>query len=431
MNQKPDLSDSSQAVIPISKAVIRAFSKADYIAYATHDNGSIYISNGYFIMKTGQAEFDGLLEQVNKRRRTEKLSPVESPSLLLHVSGDKGKFELSGEPLEFELSDKRFISLFSDEKQYFGYNKSYVDIFRGGDNRLFVDDNASYDTYNHNMIIKSSGEVLGVVLPLRLTDEFYAEMADVLPLKVKWKTELERIKENPTNDPYIGKEYFDGRDTYIVSALREVGGADVYIVPNLADGKISRYADHVKPDDMESKIMEWETKRIDREHRDKANNRQTPPAQKETPPAPEESKGPARPFTHLRRSPWGEVQACDKLCPGVFMVSAAEQGGVMVTRDMTAAFSPAAMKRGVKFNDFVCFGENGAKDVALRELLDKKLWVVPGKAKDRADFEESINKSLREHSPDYWRSRQKGLEQAQRRHNAPARNNNAPAHDTR
>jgi hypothetical protein len=424
MNEKTGLPGYSENTVPISKAVISAFSKAQNFYYAKHDNGSLYISNGQFIMKSNQAELDDLLEQVNKRRRTESVTIKEEPALLSYVGNDRGKFELPGEPLEFEQSDKSFVSLFADDKQYFGYSKKYVDVFRGGDNRLFVDDNAGYDTYNHCMIVKSGGgEILGAVLPLRLADEFYAQMVDVLPLKVKWKPELDRIKENPTNDPYIGKEYFDGKDTYIISALRKVGGDDVYLAPATENGRVSRSAAHIKVDEMETQIMQWETQRLDRESKKK------PPAGKENPPAPEEN---TRPFTYLRRSPWGEVKTCDKLCPGVFLVSTAKHpGGIMVTRDMTAAFSPAALKHGTKYNDFVCFGDKGAKDVALRELLDKKLWTIPDSIKDKAAAEEKINKSLREHNPDYWHSRQKGIEQAQARHDRAAQRTAPPANDAR
>jgi len=419
------MKQETETTVPISKAVISTFAKSPNILYAKDDNGSMYISNGQYIMKANEAEIGVLMEEANKRRRTasEMITLVEQPKILPHVSGDRGKYELTGEPLEFEAGDKLHISLFSDDKQYFGYDKKYVDVFNNGENRLFVDDNASYDTFYHNMIVKSrDGEVLGVVLPIKLSDEFYAKMADVLPLKVKWKTELERIKENPAKDPYIGKEYFDGRETHIISAIREVNGVNMYLVPNVVNGEVSRYASHVKVDEIENQIAQWETSRIDRERRDEANKKQPPPEKAEAPPAQEESK--PRPFTHIRLSPWGEVQASEKLCPGVFTVSAEKQGGIMVARDMTAALSPTAVKCGVKFNDYLCFEDNGAKDVALRELLDKKLWTAPGNAKDRAAFEEKINNSLRENQPQYWRSREN-----RREHKPPAKT--APARDER
>lgn len=112
------------------------------------------------------------------------------------------------------------------------------------------------------------------------------------------------------------------------------------------------------------------------------------------------------------KSPWGKVQTCDTLCPGVFLVSTASHGGTMIAKDMAAALSPAARKCGFKQGGYLCFEEDSQEDVALRELLDKKLWAVPDRIKDKAAFEENINQSVREYNPDYWRIRQAGLEKA-------------------
>ena len=43
---------------------------------------------------------------------------------------------------------------------------------------------------------------------------------------------------------------------------------------------------------------------------------------------------------------------------------------------------------------------------------DKKLWKVPDRIKDKAAFEENINRSIRQYNPDYWRARQSGIEAA-------------------
>lgn len=126
-------------------------------------------------------------------------------------------------------------------------------------------------------------------------------------------------------------------------------------------------------------------------------------------------------FEEPRFSPWGEVQTCDTLCPGVFMVSTASHGGTMVAKDMTAVLSPAAYKCGMKVGGYLCFEEDAQESVVLRELLDKKLWSVPDRIKDKAAFEENINNSLRQYNPDYWFSRQRGLEKAQARQPVPAR----------
>lgn len=120
-------------------------------------------------------------------------------------------------------------------------------------------------------------------------------------------------------------------------------------------------------------------------------------------------------FSEPKNSPWGEVQTCDVLCPGVFMVSTAGHGGTMFSNDMTALLSPSARNCGMKHNDYLCFEENSQESVAMRELLDKKLWSIPERIKDKAAFEENINNSIKENNPDYWRSRQVGIENAQAR----------------
>jgi len=127
-------------------------------------------------------------------------------------------------------------------------------------------------------------------------------------------------------------------------------------------------------------------------------------------------------FTSPKQSPWGEVQTCDTLCPGVFMVSTASHGGTMISKEVADLLSPAARKCGFKQSGYFCFEEDSQESVALRELLDKKLWAVPDRIKNKAAFEENINNSIREYNPEYWRSRQSGIEKAQ------IRQKQAPAH---
>ena len=133
-------------------------------------------------------------------------------------------------------------------------------------------------------------------------------------------------------------------------------------------------------------------------------------------------------FNKPKKSPWGEIKACDTLCPGVFMVTTSGHGGTMVSKDIAAFLSPAAKKCGFRQDGFICFEENTQENVALRELLDKKLWAIPDRVRDKAAFEENINKSLREHNPDYWRARQAGLEHAAARHSVPVRHTAPPVH---
>ena len=133
-------------------------------------------------------------------------------------------------------------------------------------------------------------------------------------------------------------------------------------------------------------------------------------------------------FSKPEKSPWGEVQHCETLCPGVFLVSAANHGGTMIAKDISAMLSPAARKCGFKQGDYLCFEEDSQEDVALRELLDKKLWAVPDRIRNKVAFEENINKSLRQYNPDYWRARQAGLEHAAARHSVPVRHTAPPVH---
>lgn len=113
------------------------------------------------------------------------------------------------------------------------------------------------------------------------------------------------------------------------------------------------------------------------------------------------------------KSPWGKVQTCDVLCPGVFLVSTKSHGGTMVSQEVAAFLSPAAKKCGFKRGGFLCFEEDAQESVVLRELLDKKLWRIPERIKNKEQFEENINVSIRRYNPDYWRSRQSGIEAAQ------------------
>mgnify|MGYP000237740879 CR=1 FL=1 len=98
--------------------------------------------------------------------------------------------------------------------------------------------------------------------------------------------------------------------------------------------------------------------------------------------------------------------------PGVFLVSTASHGGTMVAKEVAAVLSTAAKKCGFQRNGYICFEEDAQESVVLRELLDKKLWKIPDRIKDKEKFEENINQSIRQYNPDYWRARQAGREAA-------------------
>lgn len=117
-------------------------------------------------------------------------------------------------------------------------------------------------------------------------------------------------------------------------------------------------------------------------------------------------------FVEPKISPWGKIQTCDVLCPGVFMVSTESHGGTMVAKEVSAFLSLAAQKCGFKQGGYLCYEEDSQESVVFRELLDKRLWKIPERIKDKAAFEENINQSLRKYNPAYWRARERGREAA-------------------
>lgn len=130
-------------------------------------------------------------------------------------------------------------------------------------------------------------------------------------------------------------------------------------------------------------------------------------------------------YQEPNKSPWGAVQTCDTLCPGVFLVSTASHGGTMVSNDVAAFLSPAAKRCGFRRGGYLCFEEDTQEEVVLRELLDKKLWKIPERIKDKAAFEENINRSIKRYNPEYWRARQSALRRCRppERGQRPARQN--------
>ena len=68
---------------------------------------------------------------------------------------------------------------------------------------------------------------------------------------------------------------------------------------------------------------------------------------------------------------------------------------------MAAVLSPAAKKCGFKDKGYICYEEDAQESVVLRELLDKKLWKIPDRIKDKERFEENLNQSIRQYNPEY------------------------------
>jgi len=127
-------------------------------------------------------------------------------------------------------------------------------------------------------------------------------------------------------------------------------------------------------------------------------------------------------FKQPINSPWGEITVCDTLYTGVFLIytDSYDGGGTMVSKDIEEFLSPAARRYALRRGGYLCYGEDTAENIVFRELLDKKLWSIPERIKDKAAFEENINNILREHHPEYWRSREHGRQKTPPERPAPA-----------
>ena len=112
-------------------------------------------------------------------------------------------------------------------------------------------------------------------------------------------------------------------------------------------------------------------------------------------------------------SQWGEVQTCETLCPGAYSVSTAGHGGVMVHRDLAdKVFRKEAKECGFAEGVYLCFEEDCDGPVALRELMDKKLYQAPVNQYFRpGEYEAVINRSLQTYHPEYWQAREKDLKE--------------------
>lgn len=108
-------------------------------------------------------------------------------------------------------------------------------------------------------------------------------------------------------------------------------------------------------------------------------------------------------------SPWGAVQHFQVLCPGAFQVSTASHGGVMIDCEiMDMTLSRAAQKCGFQECGYLCFEEDCAASVALRELMDKKLFAAPVNEHFKpGEYSEIIDRSIQRYYPEYWASRER------------------------
>ena len=110
-------------------------------------------------------------------------------------------------------------------------------------------------------------------------------------------------------------------------------------------------------------------------------------------------------------SPWGEVQHCEKLCPGVYQVSTASHGGVMAKLSVASKlFSTAVRQYSFVEGGYLCFEEDCEAPVAIRELMDKGLYKAPvNQYYGPGEYEAAIDSSIQLYQPEYWAYRERKL----------------------
>ena len=81
-----------------------------------------------------------------------------------------------------------------------------------------------------------------------------------------------------------------------------------------------------------------------------------------------------------------------------------------MSREAELLLSPEARQCGFREGGYLWFEEDCCEQVVLRELMDKKFWTPPAdRIKDPVEFENAINRSIKEYHPDYWKAREKRL----------------------
>ena len=107
-------------------------------------------------------------------------------------------------------------------------------------------------------------------------------------------------------------------------------------------------------------------------------------------------------------SPWGKIDHCQALCPGVYEVDTPRHGGIMAETEVaTAIFSQEALRCSFQENNYYCFEEDCDAQVAIRELLDQGLIEAPvNKYFAPGEYETIINKVVQRWHPEYWAARQ-------------------------
>lgn len=141
-------------------------------------------------------------------------------------------------------------------------------------------------------------------------------------------------------------------------------------------------------------------------------------------------------------STWGEVQYCTTIAKGIYDVSTAGHGGVIISAELAPhILSHEALEKGYFDNGYYCYEEDCDASIPLRELFDKRIltptnvyftqrrvrsndasigFISYDEANDseKANFYEEwnglINRSLGTWNPEYWEARKQAQEQIEK-----------------
>lgn len=206
---------------PVDNKTLKEFMEWRNVHYFETDDGKLFVTNGHFLMPTDRNGIDYIVQQNNERNpHRSKIEAVKNDNLKKYVENHNAT-ELIEQPV---LQENTYV--FTDGSKYFGYNKRYFDIFNKDGNRFFVDNNT--DNLNDQFLVvkNTSDEVVGIVMPIKLSDDIADVLKDKLPIDVTTPKQTEKPiipdteKENVTVEKM--KHSKTGEDIWVVRMKERV-----------------------------------------------------------------------------------------------------------------------------------------------------------------------------------------------------------------
>jgi hypothetical protein len=111
-----------------------------------------------------------------------------------------------------------------------------------------------------------------------------------------------------------------------------------------------------------------------------------------------------RTLLEIANSPWDQVQTCERLADGVFWVTTAGHGGLMVdAATATEELSAPARQHGMKWGRFICYEEDCACSIPFFERPD---WFAALKRRELTKTDTaSVLKSVKDWEWRYYEAR--------------------------